>query len=94
MKTAEEYQEAIELTPEQARAFNALERAFKRCRKEKIRFYQNLETLAALNGHNVKAVDEGCEHDAPNCLQFKDYPTVESECSFADDAHYVTLYNE
>lgn len=94
MKTEEEYQEAIKLNPVQARAFAALKKAFKSCRKANIYFYQNMQTLGALNGNNVKRVDEGGDIDAPNCLQFKDYPTIQSEHAFADDTHYITLHDE
>lgn len=94
MKTAEEYQDAIELTPEQKKAFTALVRAVNRCKKENIYFYQCLETLGALNGNNVRCVDEGGPCGAPNSLQHMDFPKVRTECSFADDTHYVTLHDE
>ena len=94
MKTEEEYQEAIELNNEQVKAFAALERAFSRCKKENILFYQNMDKLGALNGNNVRCVDEGCDAFAPNCLQFKDYPIVKLVDPFADDLHYVRLYDE
>ena len=90
------YQELIELTPEQKKAWTQLVRAVNRCKKEKIYFYQNLDSLGGLNGRNVAEVVDGLNTrgDAPNCLQYLDYPTVKTSCSFADDDHFVILHGE
>jgi hypothetical protein len=97
----EEYQELIDLTPEQEGAFAALERAVKRCKKAGICFYQNLERLGALNGHNISHVAANVDpktknrnHEHPSCLQGLDFPDVETTCSFADDDHYVILKDD
>ena len=94
MKTEQEYQDAIDLTPEQVKAFTALKKAVTRCEKENIYFYQNLETLHALNGNNVRTIEIGGDSLAPNCLQYKFYPGIMITCSFADDNHYVVLMDE
>lgn len=100
MKTEEEYQEAIDLNPEQKKAFAALKRAVKRCRDANVYFYQNLEHLGALNGDNVETVltDEdvpyGNDGGHPACLQDKDFPSVDTVCSFADDNHFIKLWDE
>ena len=44
------YQGKIELTPEQKKAWTQLVRAVNRCKKEKIYFYQNIDSLGGLNG--------------------------------------------
>lgn len=97
MKTQEEYQEAIELTPEQVKAFAALKRAVTRCRKTNIFFYQVLSSLGALNGNNVHDIGDDCyrggDIEDPHCMQYLQYPTVETECSFADDNHFVFLHD-
>jgi len=99
MKDRKYYQEKIDLTPPQKKAWAALERAVKRCRKENIYFYQEMENLAPLNGHNVKMIrttDDvpGLNHTDPNYLGFLVYPLIETACSFADDDHYVILKDE
>lgn len=97
----EYYQEMIELNAEQKKAFNSLKRAISKCRKANIYFYQSMDNLSGLNGHNVFDVctDEdkgfrGSRSDSPNCIQSKAYPTVITECSFADDSHFVLLHDE
>ena len=92
----DEVQKLIELTPEQDKAFSALSKAVKRCRKENILFYQCMETLGALNGNNVDSIlcpdDRGGERGSEEMsLHFLSFPCVETECSFADDTHYVVL---
>lgn len=95
----EDYQQAIDLTPEQKRAFSSLKRAVTRCRQANVYFYQVLDTLNALNGNNVQSVitDEdaqsrGFTRDHPSCLAFLDYPHVETTGAFADDAHFIVLH--
>ena len=95
------YQQAIELTPEQVKAFSSLKRAVGKCRRANILFYQCLETLGGINGNNVKSICgdsdiefRGLDSESPNCLQFKLYPSVVTECSFADDNHFVLLHDE
>ena len=96
--TKEEVQQKIELTPNQKKAFNELEKAVKECRKTNIWFYQVLETLNALNGNNVQSVEciddpanKGIIYEDPRNLQYLNYPGIETECSFADDTHIVKL---
>jgi len=93
------YQAAIELTTAQAKAFVALQRAVKACEKANVFFYQNLESLGALNGNNVHSVGcsddfSGHDIDSPNCLQYKSFPTVRTACSYADDNHFLLLHDE
>lgn len=102
--TAEDVQELICLTPRQQKAWDGLVKAVKLCKKEKIWFYQVLETLSGLNGNNVK--DVRCEEDRilDNVPDFMfDYDTrclnggvsvfngIYITCSFADDNHFIQL---
>lgn len=99
--TKEDVQRKISLTSKQSKAFASLVRAVGRCRKENIFFYQNLETLSALNGLNVASVTDSIgmhrsvrdfnEDNDPRCLQRLYYPSVKTECSWTDDNHYVIL---
>lgn len=96
-KTIEEMQELIDLTPEQKKAFSALQRAVKRCLKENVCFYQTLETLYGLNGNNVSDVSPeygeahglNGDNEAVNFIM----PSVDTICSFADDDHYVYFHD-
>ena len=98
--TSDDYQDAIDLNRKQELAFNALIRSVKRCEKENIYFYQCMETLNALNGNNVERVicdtdhPDGNNSAAPDCLQDKDFPSVNTECSFADDNHFIILKDD
>ena len=104
MKTNEEMQEAIELTPEQEKAWRSLERAIKKCKKENIYFYQVLESLGGLNGNNVRTI--ACDSDMPilysnkffddnrNLNGYLYFPFICTSCSFADDSHFVILKGE
>ena len=96
MKDQEYYQSKIDLNPEQKKAWAALVLAVNRCKKEKIYFYQMLESLSGLNGNNVKTIDTDVEHKNgsaldSDCLQNLDYPSVNTADSFADDNHFVVL---
>ena len=99
-KTHEYYQEKIELTPKQMKAWKSLERAMRKCKKENIYFYQVLETLYGLNGHNVKTIDDWelygrrtYTNENAN-LQTLAYPSVYTVDSLADDTHFVILKEE
>ena len=97
-------QSKIELTPDQRKAWTQLVRAINRCKKENVFFYQVLETLNGLNGHNVRTVrccndkrlsgsiEQVYEDDRR--LDFYDYPSVDTTCSFADDTHYVEFHTD
>lgn len=101
--TREEVQELVDLTIEQKKAWLAFEKAVKKCKKEKIFFYQVLETIGALNGYNVKDVrcydDKGISgvpshmfDSGTRCLNGPiDYDSVYVVGSFADDDHYIQL---
>ena len=96
------YQSKISLTPDQKKAWAQLARAVHKCRKEKIFFYQVLDTLCGLNGKNVCDVmdsialskGKNTSGDAPNCLQILSFPSIKTACSFADDSHFVLLNDE
>jgi HD-like signal output (HDOD) protein len=93
--TKDEVQQKIELTDKQKKAWTQLVRAVNRCSKEKIFLYQVLENLGGLNGHNVISVEniENTEHtyDSGHNLQNLLYPTVTTDCGWADDTHVVIL---
>jgi hypothetical protein len=98
LKTEEDYQAAIQLTNSQSKAFGKLKAAIALCKKTNILFYQNLETLGALNGNNVAYIGTDSDREflnmgseEPCCLQFKDFPIVTTSCSFADDNHFIKL---
>ncbi len=101
MLSREEIQELIDLTPDQKKAWTQLVRAIKRCKKANIHFYQVLSSLHGLNGNNIKRIDESeayhsvasCEINEEANLQHLDCPWVETDCSWADDTHYVTIKN-
>ena len=96
------YQSKINLTTEQKKAWSQLVRAVNKCHKEKIFFYQVLDSLCGLNGKNVHDVGDSIilskgkntAIDAPNCLQILSFPSVKTACSFADDNHFVLLEDE
>lgn len=95
------YQDKIALNAKQSKAFASLERAIAKCKQVNIYFYQSLDMLGALNGDNVRSVSTDSDSefilatsDHPACLQFKDYPSVETTCSFADDNHFIILHDE
>ena len=102
IRGADFYQEKIELTTEQKKAWTQLVRAINKCKKEKIHFYQCMEYLGGLNGKNVRDVGDSIvvscgkdkSSDAPNCLQHLSFPRVTTACSFADDSHFVLLTDE
>lgn len=82
-----------ELTAEQQKAFESLKRALKKCEKANIYWYQNLETLYALNGNVVYAVEPSlCTEIPEGAFPTEDFGyinAVKTTCSFADDTHYV-----
>ena len=89
--TQDEIQEAIDLTPDQERAWRRLERAYKACRHEGIELYQVLDSLHGLNGKNIARVhDEGNPQD-PESLMELYYPTIKTAHAWADDTHFVEL---
>lgn len=90
----QEYQNAIGLTLGQKKAFDSLKKAITQCKKANILFYQNLESLGALNGNKVERItDKITDPDVSDeaCLQYLLFPVVKTECSWADDDHYVIL---
>ena len=99
--TEDDYQEAIQLTDAQNKAFNKLIRAIKDCKKTKVYFYQNMEHLGALNGNNVLSIGttsdpelKNYDSNSPSCLQYKSYPNIQTACSFADDNHFIVLHSK
>ena len=98
-RDTEYYQHKIDLTLAQKKAWIQLVKAINKCKKEKIRFYQLQELLIGLNGLNVIAVgtdlDMGTDNpNLPQCLQYKNYQSIETAHSGADDNHFVLLKGE
>lgn len=100
--TQDEVQEKIDLTPEQQKAFAALERAVEKCRKLNIHFYQVLDSVGGVNGNNVYTircdadkglsdVPEGVWDESRNFNNGLSYPYFRLTDGFADDPHYVQL---
>ena len=91
----EQVEELIKLNPEQQNAFNRLKRAVAACKKSNIYFYQVLESLHCLNGDNVQTVEDidrtDFKYEDPRNLQYLNYQTVKTDCSWADDTHVVIL---
>ena len=86
----------------QEKAWKSFVRAVKKCKKTGIYFYQVLDAVSALNGHNVKSIHppddiilEGMPkhiyNDNRNLNGFLYYPSINITDAFADDMHYVRL---
>ena len=96
--------ERCQLTPKQKQAFDELVKAVDKCKKVKVLFYHNLDTLGALNGHQVNEVADDIELRRRGLRHIKnkdhslnytiDYPSVNLVCSWADDEHYVVMRDE
>jgi hypothetical protein len=79
--------ELLELTPEQQKAFNALKRAYKKCGKLNMGFYNNYGTIGVYDKAKISHYDDdksGILDRNQNCNQFQ-HP---AGTSWADDPHY------
>jgi hypothetical protein len=79
--------EIIELTPEQEKAFKALVRAAKDCKKKGIVFGQVLERIYAWNGRNVERLEVDEKSNELKCFEigYGAYGFSLECSSFADD---------
>ncbi len=80
------------LTTEQEKAFNALRRAFKRCKKENIYLWDNYGTISAVNGGIVHGVCPDSSYDAP---LDDSMVSISTECNLsanADDSLFVLFH--
>jgi hypothetical protein len=96
--TKEDYDRAIELTPEQKKAWKKFEEAVKGLRKTNVYIYQMLAKIGGLNGDHVERVTDASQVANPllhpGCLQYLDYPGIEVSDAWADDSHVVILTRE
>ncbi|MEB4492262.1 hypothetical protein [Klebsiella pneumoniae] len=84
------FDELVELTPEQARAWRRLERAIRDFRAAGGQFYTVLETVFGYNGEHVASI--GNEGDYS--LKFRDVgPGISDDglAGYADDEHFITF---
>ena len=94
-----ELSELATLNKAQRSAWNSMKRAYKKCLDANICFYQNLETLYALNGNYIESVvspthDPSHRDDIADDLEINgeyDCDGISIGCSFADDTHYAVL---
>ena len=92
-----ELSELATLNKAQRSAWNSMKRAHKKCLDANICFYQNLETLYAINGDYIESVVSPANYDVN---AFADDLDINGEhdrdginigSSFADDTHYAVL---
>jgi hypothetical protein len=91
----QEYQDAINLTPKQEKAWKKFEAAVRELKKEHVYLHQVLSTVGGLNGNNVERVTDVSEiddpHNHPGCLHWLDFPYIDVTDAWADDTHVVIL---
>ena len=86
------FDELVELTPAQKKAWKRFEKAFKDFIAAGGAFYTVLETVHGYNGEHVKCV----ENEGDYSLYFRDIgPSITDSglAGFADDEHFVTFRN-
>ena len=91
--------DSITMTLEQQKAFKSLQRAIKKCEKLNVLFYQILDITYGLNGDTINRIHDnedfpgGCTCHSENALwDVANYaPFITTECSWADDLHFVQL---
>lgn len=96
--TKDEVQERIELTTDQQKAWKQFERAVKRCKDTGIRFYQVLDSVGALDGRQIRTIDnaENTVHDGfgPRGFNCLSYPYIQLTDSWDDDPHVVIFEDD
>lgn len=77
----------FELTEKQLKAFVALKRAAKLCEKEKIGFFNVLDTTYAFNKNYIETMDVDANYEISCCDYGYPYENMKTigGCSFADD---------
>ena len=94
--TTKEVQELIDMTPEQLKAFKALERAYKKCEKLGICFYNHYGHLTGFNGKHIRCIENiesteheyGCPRDLNLSLRGESF-VIEQQ--WTDDTHVLIL---
>ncbi|EHW7991904.1 hypothetical protein K3J40_002373 [Escherichia coli] len=84
------FDELVELTPEQKKAWMRFEKAFKDFKRAGGKFYTVLETVCGYNGEHVECI----ENDGDYSLSWHEMPVSISDpglAGFADDEHFVTF---
>lgn len=84
------FDELVELTPEQQRAWNRFEKAFNDFKKAGGKFYTVLETVHGYNGKHVRNIENEGDHS----LNYRSIgPSISDAglAGFADDEHFVTF---
>ncbi|MBE0114578.1 hypothetical protein [Klebsiella michiganensis] len=84
------FDELVELTPEQRRAWNRFEKAFKDFKKAGGKFYTSLESVHGYNGEHVQDIGNEGDHS----LHEHSMPVFIFDAGlagFADDEHFVTF---
>lgn len=84
------FDELVELTPEQAKAWRRFDKAFNDFKKAGGKFYTVLETVYGYNGEHVKTI----ENDGDHSLHTHEMPVFIFDAGlagFADDEHFVTF---
>ncbi len=84
----------LELTEEQIKAVKSLERAFKKCVKSELYIHNCYGILIAYDGNVVRCVDD---QETPIPCSAGTAINISRKLgldSWADDAHYVHLYDE
>jgi len=89
MYSEEEIEKLFELTNKQKKAFSAFKRAFNRCLKEGIVFYNNYETLGAYDKSKIDSYDDKYDEDAiPHEMLTNYYEFDTNIVQWADDQHW------
>lgn len=84
------FEELVELTPAQQKAWNRLEKAFNDFKKAGGKFYTVLETVHGYNGKHVESI----ENEGDYSLHLRTIgPSISDGglSGFADDEHFVTF---
>lgn len=84
------FEELVELTPAQQKAWNRFEKAFNDFKAAGGRFYTSLETVHGYNGAHVQCIENTGDHS----LHEHSMPAFIFDAGlagFADDEHFVTF---
>ena len=84
--------EKLALTLEQDKAFQSLERAYKKCKKSGIVFYTVLESIYALNGKHLIRIHDEKERGDTNTADLLNPNLMDMGFSgWADDPHFAEV---